>query len=86
MKTNETLALKGKEIYDRNLKRILEPRSNGKFVAIEVESGDYFLGSTITDAIAKGEKKHPTKLFYVMRVGHKAACSIMIAGLLTQVS
>ena len=83
MEGNETPALKGREIYGKNLKRILEPKSNGQFVAIEVESEDYFLGSTITDAIAKGEKKYPTKLFYVMRVGHKAACSIMIAGLLT---
>lgn len=76
MEASEALALKGREIYDSNLKRILEPRSNGQFVAIEVDTKEYFLGSTITEAITKGEKKHPTKLFYVMRVGHKATVSL----------
>ena len=76
MEANETLALKGREIYNKSLKRILEPKSKGKFVAIEVESGEYFLGSTITDAVTKAERKHPTKLFYVMRVGYKATVSL----------
>lgn len=76
METSERLALRGREIYNKNLKRILEPRSNGQFVAIEVDSGEYFLGSTITEAITEGERKYPTKLFYVMRVGHKATVSL----------
>lgn len=76
MEADETLSLKGREIYNKNLKRILEPQSNGKFVAIEVDSEEYFLGSTITEAITKGERKYPTKLFYVMKVGHKATVSL----------
>ena len=76
MEANETLALKGRGIYNKGLRQIHEPKSKGKFVAIEVESGDYFFGSTITDAVTKAKWKHPTKLFYVMQVGYKATVSL----------
>ena len=85
MEANETLALKGREIYNKSLKQVLEPKSKGKFVAIEVESGDYFLGSTITEAVNKGKHKHPTKLFYVMRVGCRAAVSILRTEILMRI-
>ncbi len=79
MERNDNLASRGREIYDRNLRQILEPDLRGRFVAIEVESGEYFLGSTITESIANGRKKYPTRLFYVMRVGYEAAVSLKMA-------
>lgn len=45
----------------------------GKFVAIDVESGDYFLGANPLEAHKKGQKKHPYKKFFYKRVGSKAA-------------
>jgi hypothetical protein len=42
-------------------------------VAIEPESGDYFLGNTLSDAIGAARRSHPDKLAHGMRVGHRAA-------------
>ncbi len=63
---------KGKEIYQQKLKTMLEKDHKGEIVAIEVESGDYFLGRTVIEAADKGKKKHPEKGFYFIRIGHKA--------------
>lgn len=64
----EELAQKGQEIYER-LKSELEPAKNGWYVAIEVTSGQYFLGETTEEALEEAKKVFPDKLFYVMRIG-----------------
>lgn len=73
MEQSKSLAEKGQETYDRALKHVLEPAYVGKFVAVEVDSEDYFLGSTPIEAINKGKQKYPSKVFFVARVGHRAA-------------
>ena len=62
------LAERGQEIYER-IKHELEPTHRGKVVAIEVESGDYFLGESVVAAAKKARAKHPDKHFYFVRVG-----------------
>ena len=44
----------------------------GKIVAIEPESGDYFIGNSELDAYTKASKRHPNKKFYFKRIGFKA--------------
>ncbi|MGQ9628365.1 MAG: hypothetical protein ACUVV0_15865 [Anaerolineae bacterium] len=65
------ITAKGKEIYAR-IGSQLEPHHKGEIVAIETESGDYFLGKTPMEAIGKAEKKYPDKVFYLVRIGHRA--------------
>ena len=47
----------------------LEPSLKGKIVAVEVESGEYFVGETILDSAKKARDKHPDKTFHFFRVG-----------------
>jgi len=61
----------GKEIYNR-IREKLEPEHKGQIVVIEVDSGDYFLGRTVTEATSEARKKHPDKVFYFVRVGFPA--------------
>jgi hypothetical protein len=61
----------GKEIYNRIRER-LEPEHKGEIVAIEVDSGEYFLGRTVTEATSEARRKHPDKVFYFVRVGFPA--------------
>jgi hypothetical protein len=67
------LAVKARKIYDQQLKGTLEACCRGQFVAIEVDSGDYFLGPTPLEAIKGGKSRYPEKSFHVMKVGYKAA-------------
>jgi len=44
----------------------------GKSMAIEVDSGDYFLGADSHEAIRKAKQKYPGKIFYLCKVGFRA--------------
>ena len=65
------IAQKGMEVYQKISKRI-EKKHTGNFIAIEIESGKYFLGQTQVEAIAKAKRHFPTKIFYLMKVGFPA--------------
>jgi hypothetical protein len=41
----------------------------GRFVAIDVDSGDYFLGETGIEATKKAQAEHPGKVFFLGRIG-----------------
>ena len=69
----DNLLERGMKLYEERLKSALEPEHNGEIVVIEVESGDYFLGETATEAYKKAKEKHPGKEFAFLRVGAKAA-------------
>jgi hypothetical protein len=48
---------------------MLETRYHGKIIAIEVESGDYFVGETVLEAGWKARATRPEKVFHFFRVG-----------------
>jgi hypothetical protein len=77
MKDGHGLALdrKAEAIYRKKLKPKLERKYKGRIVAIDVDSGDYFLGRTVLEAMEKGRKKHPDKIFYAIQIGYRAVHS-----------
>ena len=48
----------------------------GNIVAIEVDSGDFFVGKNAIEAFKEGKKKYPHKQFFFKRVGAKTAYHI----------
>lgn len=70
------LARRGREYYDRFLRAKLEPQHNGKFLALEVETGDYEMGDSQLEALDRAEAKHPDSVFYIHRVGYRTAARI----------
>lgn len=69
------LARKGYRIYQKNFKPVLEPEHLGEYVAIEVDSGDCFLGHDLDNALELAERKCPKKEFFVLKVGELAVAS-----------
>src|SRR5262245_22276496 len=67
----ERLVRRGDRLYRTKLKAILEPSYTGKFAAIEPDSGEYFLGDRMIEAVDKAEAKYPDKLVYIVRIGHR---------------
>jgi len=62
---------KAEKIY-ADIRGDLEPAYKGKVVAIDVETGDYFLGDTVIAAGQQGREKYPGRPFYFIRVGYPA--------------
>lgn len=73
----EEVAKAGQEFYETRLKELLEPGSNGRFVAIEPATGNYFVGNTIVEALENAELKTPNADFHVLRVGSPAAVTFI---------
>ncbi len=69
----ELFVRRAEEVYDKRLRGVLEPDHANEFVAIEPESGDYFLGKTLSEAMGAARRSHPDRLAHAMRVGHQAA-------------
>ena len=69
----EEIAKRGEEIYQKKFKEIYEPSHNGKFLAIEINSEEGFLGDTLVKAVEEAKKKHPQKIFYIKKIGFPAA-------------
>ena len=64
---------RAKEIYERRLRSSLEAKHRDQFVAIEPDSGDFFIGATFDEAVKLARSKYPSKLSHTIRVGHATA-------------
>lgn len=81
---SQQLVRRAETLYQEKLQAILEPQYLHSFVAIEPESGEYFLGQTLSEAKEAARKAYPDRLTHVMRIGHRAAIHLglkrMMAG------
>src|SRR5579885_2904446 len=64
---------RAKRIYAERLRAVLEPQQLNRFVAIEPESGEYFLADTFDEAVRSARAKYPSRLSHTIRIGHRAA-------------
>lgn len=71
--TTEEIVRRGREIYEREIRRKVEREFDGAFLVVDITTGAYSLGETDDDAFDRAEAKNPDGLFYLMRVGRPAA-------------
>lgn len=71
--TAEEIAGRGCEIYERDIRSEVEADHTGEFLVIDVTTGDYELSADEAEAFDLAEERNPEGLFYLMRVGHRAA-------------
>ena len=70
------LLQRAERIYEDRLRQELERTHPNYFVAIEPESGEYFLGRTLSEASAAARRAHPQRRTAVLRVGHRVTIDI----------
>ena len=67
------IAARGEEIYQQQLCEEVEPKHKGKFLTIDIETGNYEID---TDEVASSMRlleKHPDAVMYCLRIGFPAA-------------
>jgi hypothetical protein len=62
---------KGEALYEA-VKDQYEPEHKGKFLAIEVESGNFYMGDNSMIAVEKARAANPEKLVYLKKIGFSA--------------
>ena len=73
-----------KAIYKEKIKSLVEPAENGKFIVIDVESGDYEIDEQILDALDRLQERQPNAATYAGRVGYPTAYDLSRSLWLTQ--
>lgn len=69
----KALARQGQALYDRELRANLEAKHFGRFVAVEPESGKFWLGDTVEEVCHQARTAVPGKLFHLIRIGSPTA-------------
>lgn len=68
-----SVAQRAKRIYADRLQTQLEAEHPQRHVAIEPDSGDFFLGDSFGEAVRAARDAHPSRISFVIRIGHEAA-------------
>ncbi len=64
------------KIYEEQIKHLVEPQEIGKFIVIDVESGDYEIGEDSLAVEDRLKARRPDAVAFLSRVGYEAAFSI----------
>jgi hypothetical protein len=80
VRRSDDVVRRGQEIYDRQIRALVEPDNVGRFIAIDINSGDYAVGPDYLPLCDTLENKHPDANCCILRIGHPAA--VRLGGML----
>jgi hypothetical protein len=72
----QDMVRRAEHLYEGLWRAQLEDTHRNWFIAIEPDSGDYYLGRSMHDAIEASRQAHPNRLCHVLRIGHPAAFEV----------
>ncbi|MDE2778398.1 MAG: hypothetical protein OXI91_01805 [Chloroflexota bacterium] len=61
------------KIYENDIRHLVEPKHNGRFVVIDIESGDYEIGDDDITAEERLEERRPGCQGHLFRIGCESA-------------
>lgn len=76
----EQIGATGKKIYQDHIKRLVEPHENGKFIVIDIESGDFEIDEKHFNASKRLRERRPESVRYAGRIGYSSAYRVGRAG------
>jgi hypothetical protein len=73
--TIDEIAERGTQLYETKIRPLVEDGNVGRYLAIDVETGDYAVADQRHDAVTKVREKNPNAQMWGLRIGHIAAAS-----------
>src|ERR1051326_4512982 len=74
--STEEIATRGREIYEKYLRQQLESDNIGKFLVIDIETGEYEMDEDDVAASMRAYRKKPDGARYGMRIGYPVSGTI----------
>ena len=71
--TKKEICARGEEIYQEQIKPLVEPQEKGKFVVIDIESEDYEIAPEHMAATRRLKERRPDSVRYLGRIGYPSA-------------
>ena len=73
---HRSIGSRGRAIYRKKIRHLVEPHEHGRIVVIDVNSGDYEVADRDADATARLVARHPDAVTWAERVGYPTVFSI----------
>jgi hypothetical protein len=70
--TKEEVGTRGREIYEQQIRAKVEPEHNGKYLVINVETGEYEIDADDVAVMKRAAAKRAPETLYGMRIGHRS--------------
>ena len=67
---------RGERIYEERIKVLVEPQENGRFIVIDIESGDYEIADLMSDASHCLKERRPDSVRFGAKVGYSSAFNL----------
>jgi hypothetical protein len=74
--TAQDVEQRGEELYARQIRQHVEAGNTGKFVVIDIETGDYEVDGDDLTATQRLLARRPNAVVYGLRIGHPAAYTL----------
>lgn len=71
--SSNEIAERGQALFEREIQDSLAVSDRGKFLVLDIETGEYELDTNGLAAVQRARAKRPGGAFYVLRVGQSAA-------------
>ena len=74
--TSEEIARRGQALYEERLRAEVDARDRGKFLVLDIETGEHEIDVDELAALQRAKRKNPDAVLYILRVGYPAAYRI----------
>ena len=71
--TAQEVELRGEALYAQHIRDKVHPQHQGKFLVIDIETGDYEIDADDLAAAKQLLANHPNAVIYGLRIGYPAA-------------
>jgi hypothetical protein len=73
--SGDEVAERGTRFYETKIRKLVEESNIDRYLAIDVETGDFAVADQRYDAITKLRETNPNAQIWGLRIGHIAAAS-----------
>jgi hypothetical protein len=70
--SSEEIGRRGQELYDQKIRPKVEAGNKGKYLIIDIETGDYELGEDLMALSDHLHARHEDAALYAIRIGYPA--------------
>ena len=71
--TPEEVATRGEAVYEQQLRAKVETENKGKFLVVDIETGEYEIDEDDLTATKRALAKRPETVLYGLRIGYPTA-------------
>ena len=71
--SSDEIVRRGEEIYQRQLRDKVEAKHRGKFLVLDIETGEYEIDADEVAALKRAMARNPDGARYIKRIGYTAA-------------